>query len=67
MQFHRCSICNKTNNEDVETELGDYTNMPFVPDPNNPQFDICMECFESIREILWELEDEENDIEGEDT
>jgi hypothetical protein len=66
MNFHRCSICNKTNNEEVETDIGDYTTMTFVPDPDNPMFDICMECFEVVRVTLWEL-GENDELESKDS
>lgn len=49
--IHRCSICNRTNNEEVETDPGDFVEfMAFVPDPMDNLFDICMECFENIRD-----------------
>lgn len=60
---HRCAICNKTDNPTVETEIGDYTNEPFVPDPDCPDHDICMTCFESIRDSLFEFEEEELELE----
>ena len=58
---HRCSICNKVNNEDIETDLGDYVSgSSFTSDPINNMFDICIECYEEIEEAnkLWEYEDE---------
>ena len=79
MQFHRCSICNKTNNEDVETDLGDFTTMTFVPDPKSDLHFVCLECYEMIASTLWEMGDdslmdsfpikkrEDNDTESEDT
>lgn len=54
---HRCSICNKTDNEEVATDPEDYTQMTFVPDPSNHMFDICMSCFEDIRDSLYEFEE----------
>jgi hypothetical protein len=58
--FHRCSICKRTDNEEVETHIGDYTTMPFVPDPSNSMFDICMECYEEIGSTLFEYEEVED-------
>lgn len=61
---HRCSICNKTDNGEVATELGDYTNDPFFLDPNNSNYDICLGCFEVIRDTLDEYDDDEEEDEA---
>lgn len=59
---HRCGLCNKTDDIDVETEVGDYSDEPYVPDPNNPAFDICVTCFESICDSLFEFEEEDEEV-----
>ena len=62
MTIFRCSICNRVNNEEIETEYGDYSEfMAFVPDPSNPMFDICMMCAECISDTLFELEEDEDE------
>jgi hypothetical protein len=59
MMIHRCTLCNKVNNPEIETEYGDFSEyMAFRPDPENPLFDICMECFEDIED---QFPDEEED------
>jgi hypothetical protein len=55
---HRCSICNKTDSEELASELGEFTNDPFLEDPSDPAFEICLECYESIRDTLDEFGDD---------
>lgn len=62
MITHRCSICNKTDNEEIATELGDYTNLPFVTDPSDSNFFLCLDCYESIRDALDDFEEEDENI-----
>jgi len=48
---HRCSICNKVDNESIETNLGDYeSNLSFTYDPNDPSHHICIDCEEVIED-----------------
>lgn len=61
-KIHRCSICNCVNREDIETNIGDYKKTPFVKDPKNPLFDICVECSESIQDTNNEFEFDEYDF-----
>lgn len=62
---HRCSICNCVNQEDIQTNIGDYRgNMFFTKDPKNPNHFICGECEEAIQDVRWDYEimdDEEED------
>lgn len=64
----RCSICNRVSSPDIATNIGDYTDRPFVADPKNPLFYICQDCKESHEELIheYELEDllENNDPYG---
>ena len=54
----RCSICNKVNNQDIETDLGDFNSkMSYVPDPKSPDTSfICIECDEAVREHLSDFQ-----------
>lgn len=57
---HRCSICNKVNVPDISTDLGDYDeNGSFSADPANSMFDICIDCQESINDVLYDFEMED--------
>jgi hypothetical protein len=48
---NRCSICNATSNEEIETDIGDYkAHMSFTPDPKDPMHFICIDCSEVINE-----------------
>jgi len=60
--IHRCSICNRTNSEEVISDLSEFTDIPFVEDPSSSLHYICLDCFEEIRDTLDEFEedDEEN-------
>ena len=56
--IHRCSICNRVTNEEIETDVGDFVSgMSFTSDPSNPMFDICVECYEEIEDVFPEEED----------
>lgn len=60
---HRCSICNKVNNEDIETDIGDFSSHTyFVNDPSDPTHFICGECDEVIKGINQEWDDSEDDL-----
>lgn len=53
----RCVICNVVNNEDIQTDLGDFNpHMAFVPDPKNNQNQICIACREVIDDVLLDYE-----------
>lgn len=52
----RCSICNKVNDPEIATDLGDVTGDEFVVDPSNPMFDICISCFRAILEVEEEYD-----------
>lgn len=59
--FHRCALCNRTDNEEAISDISEFAACSFVPDPKDPNFDICMECFESIADALFEFDEEEMD------
>ncbi len=59
--FHRCSLCNRTDNEEAIESLEDFATCSFIPDPKDPNFDICMECFEEIQDSLFEFDEPEFD------
>lgn len=52
----RCSICNKVSSRDIETNLGDFMNKSFVPDPKNSQFYVCVDCKESHESLMLDYE-----------
>jgi len=59
---HRCSICNRVSNEEIETNMGDYVqDLSFTFDPNNSLFDICVECGEAIDEVRHDYDFEEEE------
>ena len=64
----RCSLCNHTNNPELEHNIGDYVHgLTFSEDPSNPLFMVCDECKYSIDDALSEFEeDEELDLYEED-
>ena len=62
LRYHRCTICNKTDNDDAINDLDDFTLSTFVADPTDPNFDICMECLEGIQDALFEFDEEEIDL-----
>lgn len=43
----RCSICNKVSSPGIQTNYGEYSKKPFVPDPKDPLYFICMDCKEA--------------------
>lgn len=62
---------------DIETDLGDFSENAFIPDPDNDKFTICLECNEVVEEQRmyyyikdnwWGdeevLEDEFSEVEG---
>lgn len=54
---HRCSICNCVNNENIETNIGDYrSHMSFVNDPKDPSHFICISCEEEIQNLRDEYQ-----------
>lgn len=74
---NRCAICNKVSARDIETDLGDFSENAFIPDPDNDKFTICLECNEVVEEQRmyyyikdnwWGdeevLEDEFSEVEG---
>lgn len=58
---HRCSICNKVDNQGIATEVDDYNkSVHFEPDPKNKSQFLCSDCADEIREVAWywEIRDE---------
>lgn len=59
---HRCSICNSVNNEDIETNLGDFNDHTYyVNDPKDPSHFICGECDEVIKDLMCDYEMDNED------
>lgn len=54
---HRCSICDNVSNPEIANSSENYkSSLYFVPDPDNPMFEICSECYEGICETEFEYE-----------
>lgn len=58
----RCIICDKVNNKEIETNLGDFiggyagdSGKWFFPDPKNEKDFICIECKEEIDDTMYEF------------
>lgn len=56
----RCVTCNKVSSEAIATNIGDYLNKSFVPDPVNPIQNICEECKSLHEELMHEYEVEDH-------
>lgn len=63
--YFRCSLCNCTSNERIETEPGDYKEgLAFTHDPNDGMHFICVNCADVIEEQRQDYEflDQEDDF-----
>lgn len=61
---HRCTICNKVDDQSIATELDDYSSDTFfVPDPSFPSTSfICSDCEFEINELRqsYAIDDEQS-------
>lgn len=55
MHNERCDICNKVSSREIETNPGDFSKNPFVPDPGRDFGFICVECKEHVEELSLEF------------
>lgn len=56
----RCSICNCVSSESIETELGDFREVNFVPDPISSLHVVCQECKQAHEELMLEYEKDDD-------
>ncbi len=50
----RCAICNAVSDEDIETNVGDFSKKEFVADPKSNLHFICTPCKEAIEDLNLE-------------
>lgn len=56
-EFHRrCNDCNKVSSQEIETNIGDFSQDHFVIDPHNSTKFICKECKEWYEELMMDYE-----------
>lgn len=62
VRHQRCCICNSVSSKDIETNVEDFKDGNFVPDPKNPDIAwICTPCKEWVEELKadYEMKDDQ--------
>lgn len=65
-KYHRCAVCDRTNNSDAITYPEQYYGGGYRPDPHNELQDVCNQCDDEIYDSLLLWEENEDELEDED-
>jgi hypothetical protein len=62
----RCNTCNCVSHAEIASELGNFNEKPFYPDPLGLGY-VCHDCRDAVQDALedWDYEDEQ-ELEDED-